>query len=54
MARVEAERDAARHKASKARMDVDAVGSARAKVESELAKVQMPWRLQRRLGGRRG
>ena len=40
MARVEAERDAARHDAQMARMDADAAGSARAKVESELARVQ--------------
>ena len=40
MARAEAERDAARHEASMARMDVIAAGSARAKVESELARVQ--------------
>ena len=39
MARVEAERDAARHEALMACMDVDAVGSARARVESELARV---------------
>ena len=40
MARAEAERDATRHDASMARMDADAVGSARAKVESELSRVQ--------------
>ena len=40
MARVEAERDAAHHEASIARMDADAAGSARAKVESELARDQ--------------
>ena len=40
MARVEAERDIARHDASMARMDADAVGNARAKVESKLARVQ--------------
>ena len=40
MARAEAERDVARHDASMTRMDVDAAGSARAKVESELARVQ--------------
>ena len=40
MARAEAERDSARHDASMARMDADAIGSARAKVESELARVQ--------------
>ena len=39
VARVEAERDAAHHKASMARIDADAAGSARAKVESELARV---------------
>ena len=40
VARVEAERDTARHEASMARMDADAMGSARVKVESELARVQ--------------
>ena len=40
MARAKAERDAARHDALMARMDADAIGSARAKVESELARVQ--------------
>ena len=40
MDRVEAERDAAHHEALMARMDVDAAGSARPKVESELARVQ--------------
>ena len=40
MTRAEAERDAAFHEASMARMDADAVGSAGAKVESELARVQ--------------
>ena len=40
MARVEAERDAAHHEASIARMDADAAGSARAKVESKLARDQ--------------
>ena len=40
MDRAEAERDAASHEASMARMDADATGSARAKVESELARVQ--------------
>ena len=40
MIRVEAERDAARQDASMARIDADAVGSARTKVESELARVQ--------------
>ena len=40
MARAEAERDVARHKASMAHMDADAAGSARAKVESKLARVQ--------------
>ena len=39
MARAEAERDAARHEASMARMDAEAAGNARAKVESELARV---------------
>ena len=40
MARAEAERDATRHEASMAHMDADVAGSAKAKVESELAKVQ--------------
>ena len=40
VARAEAEKDAARHDASMARMDADAVGCARAKVDSELARVQ--------------
>ena len=40
VARAEAERDAACHKASMARMDADVSRSARAKVESELARVQ--------------
>ena len=40
VARVEVKRDAARHEASMARMDADAAGSARAKVESKLARVQ--------------
>ena len=40
MARAEAERDAARYEASMARMDADATSSARAKVESELSRVQ--------------
>ena len=39
MVRDEAERDVARHDALMACMDADAAGSARAKVESELAKV---------------
>ena len=39
MARAEAERDVARNDALMARMDADASGSARAKVESELARV---------------
>ena len=38
--RAEAKRDVARHKASMARMDTDAAGNARAKVESELDRVQ--------------
>ena len=54
VARAEAERDAARHKASMACMDADAAGSAKEKVESELARVQNAWLFQRRLGGRRG
>ena len=40
MARAEAEKDATRHDALMARMNVDAAGSARAKVESELARVR--------------
>ena len=39
VARAEAERDIALHEASMARMDADAMGSARVKVESELARV---------------
>ena len=37
--RAEAERDAACHEASMARLDVEDMGSARAQVESELARV---------------
>ena len=40
MARVEVERDAARHDALMACMDADAAGSARSKVESKLSRVQ--------------
>ena len=40
VARAEAERDAALNEASMARMDVNAVGSTREKMESELARVQ--------------
>ena len=40
MALAEAERDAARHDAAMARVDAYAAGNARAKVESELARVQ--------------
>ena len=40
MAQVEAERDAAHHDASMARMDVEVAWNAKAKVESELASVQ--------------
>ena len=40
MARVEVKRDATCHDASMACMDVDAAGSAMAKMESELARVQ--------------
>ena len=40
MARAEVERDTARHDASMAHMDADVVGNVRAKVESELARVQ--------------
>ena len=38
--RVEAERDAAHHEVEMARSDTEAAGSARALVESELARVQ--------------
>ena len=40
MARVEAERDVARHDALMTRMDADAVRNVRARVESELARVK--------------
>ena len=40
MAQAEAVRDAARHDTLMARMDADTIGSTRAKVESELARVQ--------------
>ena len=40
VARAEVERDVAHHESLMARMDVDAVGSVRAKVESELVRVQ--------------
>ena len=40
MARVEAERDAARHDALMANMDADAARKAKAKVESKLARVK--------------
>ena len=40
MARAETERDAARHDALMARIDVNAVGKARVRVESKLARVQ--------------
>ena len=40
MVRAKAKRDVASHDASMVRMDADAAGSAREKVESELAKVQ--------------
>ena len=40
MAQAEVERDAARHDTSIARFDVDVAGSARVKVESELARVK--------------
>ena len=40
VARAKAERDVAHHEALMARMDADAAGSARAKVESELARIQ--------------
>ena len=53
VAQAEAERDAARHKASMARMDADAARSTKTQVESELLGSKMPWRFQRKLGGRR-
>ena len=40
MVRAEAEIDAARHKASMAKLDAEAVGNARAQVESKLVRVQ--------------
>ena len=40
MARAEAEKDAALHDALMAHMDAKAAGNAKAKVESELARVQ--------------
>ena len=40
VAQAEAERDAARHKASMARMDADAARSTKTQVESELVRVQ--------------
>ena len=40
MARAKADRDAAHHDASMARMDADVAGNTRAKVEFELARVQ--------------
>ena len=40
MARTKVERDTAHHEASMSRMDADTTGSARAKVEFELARVQ--------------
>ena len=40
MARAEVERDVTRHDASMARIDADAAGSAKVKVESDLARVQ--------------
>ena len=39
-ARVEAERDAARHEVAMAWLETDAAGSAKAQMESELARVQ--------------
>ena len=59
MAREEVERDAARHEASMARIDADAAGSARAKVESELARIQNALAISKEArrkaeGGRRG
>ena len=40
MARTKADRDTAHHEASMSRMDADEMESSRAKVESELARVQ--------------
>ena len=40
MARAKAKRDATLHDASMARMDANAAGSAKAKMESELARIQ--------------
>ena len=40
IARAEVDRDAAHYEASMASMDANAAGSARAKVKSELARVQ--------------
>ena len=54
MARAEAERDVARLDASMARMDAVAAGSGRARRRWSPSWLgsNMPWRLQRRLGGR--
>ena len=38
--RAKVERDAARHNVAMARLDIEAAGSTRAQVESELARVQ--------------
>ena len=52
MARAEVKRDAARYDALMARMDANAAGSARAKVESELARVQNALAIIEKVGGR--
>ena len=38
--RVEAERDATRHEVAMARLEIDATGSARVQMKSELARIQ--------------
>ena len=59
MARAEVERDVVHHKASMARMDADGAGSAREKVESQLARIQNALAVSEKVrqkaeGGRRG
>ena len=49
-AQAEAERDAARHEAAMVRLETDATGSARAQIESELARVQSALTVQRASG----
>ena len=41
-ARAKVERDVAHHEVEMARLEIDAAGSARAQMESELARVQHP------------